>query len=103
MRILFDHNAPKRLAPHLQGHSVSTAKERGWDRLTNGDLLATAEKADFELILTADKEHALSAKSFSPKNLDHRPRPLAMAGCQFVHRRSRRRCERGNARQLSRG
>ena len=77
MRILFDHNAPKRLAPHLQGHSVSTAKERGWDRLTNGDLLASAEKADFELFLTADKnmryQQNLSARKISIIVLGHSP------------------------------
>ena len=55
MRILFDHNTPYRLARHLEGHTVSKAKECGWDRLTNGDLLAAAEKAGFDLLLTADK------------------------------------------------
>ena len=55
MRIIFDHSTPKRLLPHLQGHSVSTALECGWDRLENGDLLAAAESAGFDLLLTADK------------------------------------------------
>ncbi len=34
---------------------VSKAKECGWDRLTNGHLLVAAEKAGFDLLLTADK------------------------------------------------
>ncbi len=34
---------------------VSTDGELGWDRLTNGDLPAAAEKADYDLLLTADK------------------------------------------------
>ncbi|HEY1754391.1 MAG TPA: DUF5615 family PIN-like protein [Bryobacteraceae bacterium] len=55
MRILFDHNTPRGIAGHLAGHTVTKAKERGWDRLTNGDLLAAAEKAGFDLLLTADK------------------------------------------------
>ena len=55
MRIIFDHSSPKRLAPHLQGHSVSTAIECGWDRLANGDLLEAAESSGFDLLLTADK------------------------------------------------
>jgi hypothetical protein len=55
MRILFDHNTPYGLARHLEGHIVSHAEECGWDRLTNGDLLAAAEKAGFNLLLTADK------------------------------------------------
>ena len=55
MRILFDHNTPYGLARHLAGHTVSKAKDRGWDRLTNGDLLVAAEEAGFDLLLTADK------------------------------------------------
>lgn len=55
MRIIFDHSAPYKLAPYLQGHSVSTAAECGWDQLTNGDLLEAAERAGFDLLLTADK------------------------------------------------
>ncbi len=31
------------------------ARERGWDRLVNGDLLDMAEEAGFELFITADK------------------------------------------------
>ena len=55
MRIILDHSTPYRLAPHIHGHSVSTAAELGWDRLTNGDLLAATETAGFDLLLTADK------------------------------------------------
>jgi hypothetical protein len=29
--------------------------ERGWDRLANGELIAAAEAAGFELLLTTDK------------------------------------------------
>jgi hypothetical protein len=54
MRILFDHSTPAPLAPYLSGHIVTKAKDRGWDKLANGDLLAEAEKAGFEVLLTAD-------------------------------------------------
>ena len=54
MRILFDHSTPAPLAAYLTEHTVTTAKDRGWERLTNGDLLATAEAAGFEVLLTAD-------------------------------------------------
>lgn len=37
------------------GHTVTRARERGWDTLSNGELLAEAEKAGFEVFLTADK------------------------------------------------
>jgi hypothetical protein len=54
MLILFDHSTPAPLSPFLTGHTVTRAKERGWERLTNGDLLAAAENAGFDLLLTAD-------------------------------------------------
>lgn len=54
MRILFDHSAPSPLAPFLTGHIVTRARDRGWDRLSNGDLLAAAEAAGFDMLLTAD-------------------------------------------------
>jgi hypothetical protein len=54
MLILFDHGTPRGLARFLPGQ-VTRAKERGWDALSNGDLLAEAERAGFEVLLTADK------------------------------------------------
>ena len=55
MRILFDHVTPAPLIASLKGHAVTKAKDAGWDRLSNGDLLAEAERNGFELLLTADK------------------------------------------------
>ena len=55
MLILFDHVTPRGIARVLSGHTVTTAKERGWDTLGNGDLLAAAEQAGFDVVLTADK------------------------------------------------
>ena len=37
------------------GHTVTKAKDRGWDTLTNGDLLAKAEESGFDVLITADK------------------------------------------------
>jgi hypothetical protein len=54
MLILFDHSIPGPLAAYLTAHRITRAKDRGWDRLTNGDLLAEAERAGFEILLTAD-------------------------------------------------
>ena len=54
MLILFDHSTPAPLAPYLTEHSVIKAKDRGWDRLTNGDLLGEAERGGFDILLTAD-------------------------------------------------
>lgn len=55
MRVLFDHSVPRGIAHSLTGHIVTKAKDRGWDTLSNGNLLAAAEEADFDLLLTADK------------------------------------------------
>ena len=55
MRVLFDHGTPSGIARSLAGHEVTEAIERGWDRISNGELLTTAEAAGFELLLTTDK------------------------------------------------
>ena len=55
MRILFDHGTPSGIARALIGHEVTEAIERGWDRISNGELLTAAEAAGFELLLTTDK------------------------------------------------
>jgi hypothetical protein len=55
MFILFDNGTPAPLRHVLKGHTVVEAIERGWDRLTNGELIAAAEAAGFELLLTTDK------------------------------------------------
>ena len=36
MLILFDHVTPGGIARFLPGHTVTKAKDRGWDTLTNG-------------------------------------------------------------------
>jgi hypothetical protein len=55
MLVLFDHSVPAPLSPHLSGHTIIEARTRGWDTLSNGDLLAEAERAGFDVFLTADK------------------------------------------------
>lgn len=55
MRILFDHGTPRGLAASLRDHSVATAYDEGWDRLTNGELLKAAEADGFELLVTTDR------------------------------------------------
>jgi hypothetical protein len=53
--ILFDQGTPKGLARALSGHTVHTAQAKGWDTLSNGELLSAAEEAGFELLLTTDR------------------------------------------------
>ena len=55
MRVLFDQGAPVPLRQHLAAHSVSTAFELGWTALKNGELLAQAEAAGFEVLVTTDQ------------------------------------------------
>jgi|SRR5580692_9136130 hypothetical protein len=55
MLILFDHSTPAPLSSYLTGHTVIEARDRGWDTLSNGDLLAEAERAGFDVVVTADK------------------------------------------------
>ena len=55
MRILFDNGAPRQLRPRLFNHEVEEARERGWDTLSNGELLDRAEEAGFEVLITTDQ------------------------------------------------
>lgn len=54
MRILFDQGTPVPLRQSLTHHEVTTAYEREWSRLKNGELLDAAEKQGFELLVTTD-------------------------------------------------
>jgi hypothetical protein len=55
MLILFDNGTPAPLRYALKDHIVVEATERGWDQLTNGELIAAAEDAGFEVLVTTDK------------------------------------------------
>src|ERR1019366_16242 len=55
MLILFDNGTPAPLRYALKGHVVVEAFERGWERTANGALIAAAEAAGFEVLLTTDK------------------------------------------------
>ena len=55
MLILFDNGTPAPLRYALEGHVIVEAIERGWDKLVNGELIAVAEAAGFEVLLTTDK------------------------------------------------
>ena len=55
MRIIFDQGTPVPIRAYLELHTVRTAAQQGWDRLTNGELLTAAEEARFDLLLTTDK------------------------------------------------
>jgi hypothetical protein len=55
LKILFDQNVPRPLVRFLVAHDVKRATELGWDELKNGALLAAAESAGFDVLLSGDK------------------------------------------------
>jgi hypothetical protein len=56
VRILFDQGTPVPLRQSLTHHDVTTAYERDWSRLKNGELLDAAEKQGFEILVTTDSK-----------------------------------------------
>ncbi len=56
MLVLFDNGTPRSLAVYLiERHTVTEARARGWEELTNGDLLNAAEATGFEVLVTTDR------------------------------------------------
>ncbi len=54
MRVLFDQGTRAPLRQALTQHEVSTTYERGWSKLSNGELLDAAEREGFALMVTTD-------------------------------------------------
>ena len=54
MRILFDQGTPWGLRRILTGHTVRRSYQLGWQHLSNGQLLDSAEAAGYELLITTD-------------------------------------------------
>ena len=55
MHVLLDEQLPRHLAREIGGHDVSTVQQRGWAGLQNGELFRVAADADFDVLLTADR------------------------------------------------
>jgi hypothetical protein len=55
VKVLFDQGTPVPLRTALVGLEVSTAFELGWASLENGALLAQAESAGFNVLVTTDQ------------------------------------------------
>src|SRR5580658_7564120 len=54
-RVLLDENLPQRLRLLLTGHTVITVAYQGWAGISNGALIAAAEQAGFDAMITADQ------------------------------------------------
>jgi len=55
LKILFDQGVPKPLQAYLANHEVRRAFELGWAEKKNGELLALAEAAGYDLLVTTDQ------------------------------------------------
>jgi len=65
VRVLFDQGTPVPLRRLLTRHEVLTAHECGWSTLKNGELLDSAEKEGFAVLVTTDAnlKHQLNLSS----------------------------------------
>jgi hypothetical protein len=55
MRVLLDEQLPRQLAPYFTGHQARTVQQESWAGLKNGVLLAKAEDAGFQVLVTGDQ------------------------------------------------
>jgi len=56
MRLLLNENTPYSLARDLIGYQCSNVDRLGWKGTQNGALLARAEKAEFDVLITIDDD-----------------------------------------------
>ncbi|MGC2660087.1 MAG: hypothetical protein WA324_19175 [Bryobacteraceae bacterium] len=54
-KVLLDENLTHKLRQLLPGHIVMTSAYQGWAGKLNGELVALAEAAGFEVMVTADQ------------------------------------------------
>lgn len=66
MRVLLDEHLPLDLAKALEEFDASTVQAEGWLGLKNGELLAVAGEAGFNVLLTNDRsiEHQQNLLEF---------------------------------------
>ena len=55
MKILIDECVPRKLKPHLRGHTCRTASEAGFSGKKNGILLRLAEEDGYDVLVTIDR------------------------------------------------
>ena len=88
MRVLFDQGTPAPLRLLLPLHEESTAFERGWSTLKNGELLHEAEAAGFGVLVTTDTnlkyQQNLSARNISVVVLSTTSWPRIKVDCEPI-------------------
>jgi predicted nuclease of predicted toxin-antitoxin system len=55
MKLLLDECVPRKFKDHLPGHECHTVPDAGLADKKNGELLALADKAGFQVFLTVDR------------------------------------------------
>jgi hypothetical protein len=62
------------------GHAVHEARARGWEELSNGDLIEAAELAGFDVMVTTDKnirhQQKLAGRNIALVVLQHSQWPM---------------------------
>src|SRR5580692_9380935 len=80
MLIFFDNGTPRGLARFLAGHAVEEARARGWEELSDGELIDVAEQAGFALLVTTDKniryQQNLETRKIALVVLEHSQWPM---------------------------
>jgi hypothetical protein len=96
VRILLDECVPFQVRNAFGDHEVTTAQQMGWGGISNGDLLAAAERAEFDLFVVADK-NLLYQQNITGRRLailelwtNHRPTlAVSMQLGRYLQRRGR--------------
>jgi hypothetical protein len=55
MKLLLDENLPKKLKFDFPEHEIYTVRDKGWNGITNGQLLKLLISDKFDALLTFDK------------------------------------------------
>ena len=55
LKVLFDKNVPYPLRRYLTEYQVKTAEEEGWGKISNGELIQSAEQEGYEILITCDQ------------------------------------------------
>jgi hypothetical protein len=80
MLILFENGTPRGLARFLVDHSVEEARSRGWEEISNGELIDAAEQAGFEVMVKTDKniryQQNLKGRKIALVVLEHSQWPM---------------------------
>lgn len=80
MKILVDENIDESFTEFMPDHEVSHVIGMGWQGTKNGQLLAKAEAAKFEVFITADKnmpyQQSMRGRTFFLVVLDIHPNVL---------------------------